>query len=201
MKSKAELPFEDLIMMRPDRAEDDAELIARIVAGNLAALGVLYDRYQDDVRRFVLRSTMRTADADDIVQEAFLAVQRAGASYDGRPCARPFLIGIAAQIARARFRKRARFLRMLGSLKETVTRAVMRTPEDAASEAREIETVSRALLRMSEEKRTVLLMIEREGLSGEEVAAALDIPVATVWTRLHYARAEVRRALARKRST
>ncbi|APR78570.1 putative RNA polymerase ECF-subfamily sigma factor [Minicystis rosea] len=189
------------MMTRPDRAEDDVELITKVVAGNLAALGVLYDRYHDDVRRFVLRSTVRAADADDIVQETFLALPRAGATYDGRPCARPFLIGIAARIARDRLRKHARFLRIIASFGETLTRVVMRTPEDEASDAQDIEMVTRAVLRLSEEKRAVLLLIEREGLSGEEVAAELDIPVGTVWTRLHYARTEVRRALVKKRST
>ena len=40
------------------------------------------------------------------------------------------------------------------------------------------------------------LLVEREGLSGEEVARALDIPVNTVWTRLHHARNDLRRALS-----
>jgi RNA polymerase sigma-70 factor (ECF subfamily) len=41
-------------------------------------------------------------------------------------------------------------------------------------------------------------MVESEGLSGEEVAAALGIPAATVWTRLHYARLDLRRTLAKR---
>jgi RNA polymerase sigma-70 factor (ECF subfamily) len=53
-----------------------------------------------------------------------------------------------------------------------------------------------ALAKLTEEKRLVFLMVEREGLSGEEVARALEIPVNTVWTRLHHARNELRRALA-----
>ncbi len=53
-----------------------------------------------------------------------------------------------------------------------------------------------ALGRLSEEKRLVFLLIEREGLSGEEVAQALDIPVNTVWTRIHHARNDLRKALA-----
>lgn len=53
-----------------------------------------------------------------------------------------------------------------------------------------------ALARLPEEKRLVVLLIEGEGLSGDEVARILDIPAGTVWTRLHYAREELRRALA-----
>jgi RNA polymerase sigma-70 factor (ECF subfamily) len=180
---------------------EDAELVARVVAGNLSALGVLYDRYGDDVRRFALRMTLRSADADDIVHDTFLTVQSAGASYDGRACAKPFLIGIAGRLLRDRTRRRARLSRVLETLGQTLSHVVSRTPEDDASAARELELLEGALLRLSEEKRMVLLMIEREHLSGEEVATALGIPVATVWTRLHYARAEVRASLAKRRRT
>jgi DNA-directed RNA polymerase specialized sigma24 family protein len=45
-----------------------------------------------------------------------------------------------------------------------------------------------------------VLLVEREGLSGEEVASALKLPLNTVWTRLHYARAELRRAISAHRA-
>ena len=54
------------------------------------------------------------------------------------------------------------------------------------------------LARLSEDKRLVLLLIELEGLSGDDVASTLGIPVATVWTRLHYARVELREHLKRR---
>jgi RNA polymerase sigma-70 factor (ECF subfamily) len=52
-----------------------------------------------------------------------------------------------------------------------------------------------ALTRISEAKRITLLMAEVEGLSCAEIAAALGVPIGTVWTRLHAARRELRRAL------
>ena len=72
----------------------------------------------------------------------------------------------------------------------------MRTPEDAASTTEEMRRFDDALGRLTEEKRLVFLLVEREGLSGEDVARALDIPVNTVWTRLHHARNGLRKALA-----
>jgi RNA polymerase sigma factor (sigma-70 family) len=180
--------------------EGDAELMVRIAAGNLAALGVLYDRYFEDVREFVRMVTARAADADDLVHDLFLSLTRIAATYDGRPSARPFLIGIAAQMARRRAQRLARLHRLLAMFRESIPRWVQRTPEDIADDAEELDLVDDVLGRLSEEKRLVLLMVEREGLSGEEVAAALGIPVATVWTRLHYGRAELRRALARRRT-
>jgi len=49
-----------------------------------------------------------------------------------------------------------------------------------------------SLSRLSADKRTVLVLAEVEGFSGEEIAQMLGIPVGTVWTRLHYARRQLR---------
>jgi RNA polymerase sigma-70 factor (ECF subfamily) len=53
----------------------------------------------------------------------------------------------------------------------------------------------RALFELSPKKREVFVLVALEGLSGEEVATTLGIPVNTVWTRLHHARSELRHAL------
>jgi RNA polymerase sigma-70 factor (ECF subfamily) len=155
---------------------------------------MLYDRHHESVRQFVRRVTAGDADADDIVHEAFLTLATIAGRYDGRPSARPLLLGIAAQLVRQHRRGMARFLQVLASFASAGMRPV-RTPEDAASATEEMDRFEQALARLPEEKRLVVLLVEREGLSGEEVAKALDIPLNTVWTRLHYARAELRKAL------
>ncbi len=176
----------------------DPELMAALAGGELGALGVLYDRYHDDVRQFARRACAREADVDDVVHDAFLTASRAAPSYDGRPCARPFLVGVAAQLVRQRRRVWARWSEVLESFVSSQTEAPERTPEDHAETAETAEHIERALARLTEEKRLVILLFEREGLSGEEVAVALGIPVGTVWTRLYHARADLRRALRGK---
>jgi RNA polymerase sigma factor (sigma-70 family) len=173
----------------------DAELMRALAAGELGPLGELYDRYHHDVREFARRACSRDADADDVVHDTFLTASRAATSYDGRPCARPFLIGIAARLVRSRRRLWARWTEVLEAFVSTQAPSVERTPEDHAETAEKAARVERALGRLTEEKRLVLLMFEHEGLSGEEVARALDIPLGTVWTRLFHARADLRRAL------
>jgi RNA polymerase sigma-70 factor (ECF subfamily) len=59
----------------------------------------------------------------------------------------------------------------------------------------ELARVERAFAQLSDAKRSVLLMAEVEGMSCEEIAAALEIPVGTVWTRLHHARRHLSMAL------
>src|SRR5690349_6772097 len=99
----------------PALAPSDAELFAAIASGDLAPLGVLFDRYHEDVRQFLLRSASSSGDVDDLVQETFLTASRAAVSYDGRASARPFLIGVAAQLLRRRRRTFARLRAMLQS--------------------------------------------------------------------------------------
>jgi RNA polymerase sigma-70 factor (ECF subfamily) len=55
--------------------------------------------------------------------------------------------------------------------------------------------VEQVLSGISEAKRVALLLAEVEGLTCAEIAATLDVPIGTVWTRLHAARRELRRAL------
>ncbi len=143
------------------------------------------------------RATGGSADADDIAHEAFLTLAKIADRYDGRASARPFLLGIAAQLVRRRKRGLGRWAQALSSFAETISESRVRTPEDAASTTEEMRRFDDALARLTEEKRLVFLLVEREGLSGEEVARALDIPVNTVWTRLHHARNDLRKTLAR----
>jgi RNA polymerase sigma-70 factor (ECF subfamily) len=176
----------------------DAALLQRVAQGELAALGLLYDRHWDGVRAFVAKATGDGPDVDDITQEAFLTLATIAGRYDGRVSARPLLVGIAAQHLRQRRRGVARLFQVLSAFATTSAQRNEATPEDAARVSEELGRVERALAALSEDKRLVVLLIEREGLTGEEVARALGVPLNTVWTRLHYARAELRAALGSK---
>jgi RNA polymerase sigma-70 factor (ECF subfamily) len=169
----------------------DPELLARLASGQLGALGDLYDRYQAPVRTFVARATGDAHDVDDLVHATFLAATRSADRYDGRASCRPWLIGIAAQLLRRRHQSLGRLFSVLTSLKHTLHPAA--DPRPALQARTDLE---RALARLSEAKRTTLLMAEVEGLTCPEIAAALAIPVGTVWTRLHAARHELRALLS-----
>jgi RNA polymerase sigma factor (sigma-70 family) len=168
----------------------DAELLRQLAAGQLGALGELYDRYQAPLRLFLLRATGNAHDSDDLLHATFLAAAASAARYDGRACCRPWLVGIAVQLLRRRRRSFRHLLRVLGTLKDVRSGA---TDPRASLQAR--ADVERALAGLSEAKRVTLLMAEVEGMSCPEIAEALGIPVGTVWTRLHAARREMRDAL------
>jgi len=68
-------------------------------------------------------------------------------------------------------------------------------PHRELSARDEVSRLSRALELLSEPKRVVLLLAEGEGMSSDGIAQALQIPVGTVWTRLHHARRDLRQLL------
>ena len=168
----------------------DAALMSRIARGDGGALGELYDRHQAGLRRFIARATSDAGDVDDLMHATFLAAAKIAARYDGRESCRPWLVGIAAQHIRRRRRALGRFIAVVTSLGST--RAGASDPRSSLDARPDLE---RALRRLSEPKRVAFLMAELEGLSCPEIAAALDIPIGTVWTRLHAARRELRQAL------
>jgi RNA polymerase sigma-70 factor (ECF subfamily) len=179
-----------------DAQVSDADILRRLADGEIGALGELYDRYQDPIRRFVARGTSDAEDTDDLVHATFLAAAEIAGRYDGRPTCRPWLIGIAAQRIRYRRQSFARLLAMLSSV-----RGVRATAFDPRHELDARSEVERALVRISEPKRIAFLMAEAEGLTCPEIAAALQIPIGTVWTRLHAARRELRKALEEDRDS
>ncbi len=164
--------------------------MSRLASGDLGALGELYDRYHEPIRRFFARATGDAEDVDDLVHATFLAAAKSAGRYDGRLSCRPWLVGIAAQLLRRRRRAFGRFLEVLSAVRGKRVTAV--DPRPVLQARRDVE---RALVQISEAKRITLLMAEVEGLTCAEIAAALGVPIGTVWTRLHAARRELRRAL------
>ena len=179
------------------RGPVDAELFRRVAGGDLSALGTLFDRHHTAVRAFLARAAM-PSDVDDLVQETFLTASRSAAHYDGRDEARPFLIGVAAQLAR---RKRRGFARLRAALSRFTESDTPPPPsaEDLSIRACELNEVRAAVERLSPDRRLALVLVEWEGQSGEEAAATLGVPVGTLYRRLHEARAEIHKTLTRWR--
>jgi hypothetical protein len=123
--------------------------------GEIGALGELYDRHHEPVRRFVARATSNAEDVDDLVQAAFLAPPGAPSRYDGRPSCRPWLVGIAAQLLRGRRRSVGHLFAVLSSLRGV--RAATTDPRPALQARADVE---QALGCISEAKRITLLLAE-----------------------------------------
>jgi RNA polymerase sigma-70 factor (ECF subfamily) len=173
----------------------DPELLSRIAAGDLESLGTLYDRYARDVRTFLLRLGVRQSELDDVVQQSFLEVVRAAKNFDGRPCARPWLLGVSATMVRRGRRSFARTVSRLKLWTKASEGARPVTPAESLEGEEARLRAAAALDALSDSKREAFVLVVLEGASGEEAAAALGVSVNTIWTRVHHARAELRAKL------
>ncbi len=188
-------------MTSPLRADalqpSDRELVSAIANGQLEALGALFDRHEPSLRRYFGRLGIGWSDAEDLVQATFLEVVHASERFDPQYAVRSWLFGIATVIARRHRRALGQAIARVAAWADNVRSApaAVRTPADAFDTSAEVERIERAFARLSPKKREVLVLITLEGLSGEDVARLLGIPVNTVWTRLHHARRELRAAL------
>jgi len=180
----------------------DAALIKRSLA-EPEVFAVLFDRYAADIHRYAARRLGASA-ADDLVAETFLAAFRRRSAYDiGRSQARPWLFGIAATLIARQRRSEQRLYRALARtgldpLPEPIADQVVRRVAAQGQQRR----LAAALAGLSGAEREVLLLLAWGGLSYEEIAEALGVPVGTVRSRLHRARGKVRKVLGdTKRST
>jgi RNA polymerase sigma factor (sigma-70 family) len=172
-------------------AVDDAALVFQIGNGDLEALGILFDRHEDAVARFLNRMGVSPADIDDLVQNTFLQVIRAVKRFDPRVSVRSWLLGIASMMARRHRRSLGRLTKRIRSW-ATIPRGQGLTPDQALEERQAELRLTRALDALSAKKREAFVLVTLEGMSGEEAAVALGVPVNTIWTRLHHARRELR---------
>lgn len=184
--------------VRPS-ARDDAASMRALAQGDLGALGALYDAHGARVRGFLAKMTGSRAEADDLTHETFLTAMRVAGGFDGRASALPFLLGIAAKLVTRARHGVLRTARLRLVFEQTLpARDGARTPEDLAAARDDLAAFASALARLTDDKRAVFLLVEREGMTCEEVAASLAIPIGTVWTRLHHARAELRARLKKR---
>lgn len=162
-----------------------AEAIARLAAGDRAALADCFRQFGARVWRIAKGLLGQAAEADDAVQEVFLKVRERAAQFDGRGAFEGWLRQIAVRhcLDRLAQRRRDRLEPAEAPLREAP--AASRT-EVAALEDR--EQLERALERLPEEFRTIVLLREIGGLSYRELADALEVPIGTVMSRLARAR-------------
>jgi len=186
--------------MRPPDPDDpgDAALIERS-RHDPEAFARLYDRHAAPLHRYAARRLGAGA-ADDIVADTFLDAFRRRHRYDlSVPDARPWLYGIAANLIGKHSRAEVRMLRAYARtgadpvLAETASHTDEADSRLASAAVR--QDLAAALAALARGDRDVLLMIAWADLSYAEVATALGIPVGTVRSRLHRARARIRAAL------
>ncbi len=196
--------------MLPGRtAEEEAEMIASILAGDTEQYHALIRPYERSVYRMALSLMKNEADAEDVAQEAFLKALRKLGDFRGHAKFSTWLISITLNEARGRLRRQG-ILRMEsldgtpgdGGPEEggTVSPALLRDWREIPSdvlERKEIRDLLKAAIdELTPIYREVLMLRDVEEMSIEETAHALTVTTATVKVRLHRARMMMQKKLA-----
>jgi RNA polymerase sigma-70 factor (ECF subfamily) len=158
----------------------------------------VYRAHGDFVWASLQRMGVRDADLQDQLQEVFIVVHRRLADFEGRSTLTTWLFGICLRVVAGYRRKLARRREQgVEVLPELSDESLEKDPERSASRNEGRERLAQVLDAMDVDKRVVLVMFEVEDLSCDEIAKIIGIPVGTVYSRLHAARAQfekVRRA-------
>jgi len=183
---------------------DDAALVERCRAGDVAAFEPLVEKYRQRVWRLAYNVLRDREEAWDVAQEAFIKAYQALPSFRGQSAFYTWLYRIAMNVAADRGRSRGAQGRAFGTERvpeEDWERALPdqnpgdESPDAAAARTEDRAKIMKALDTLSEDHRRIVMLSDLEGLSYREIAETLDIPMGTVMSRLHNARKRLRDAL------
>ncbi len=184
--------------MPPDRQDDDATLIGAIARGQDAALGQLIARHGQRLTAIAARYLGNSAEAEDVVQEAFLRVWQNAARYDPeRASASTWIHAIAIRLCIDRLRK-LKLRRFLGAEAGPDAGDLVADPAPATDQAlvdrQELARTRKALAALPDRQRLAILLAAVGGLDAAAIAATLDISPGAVEQLLVRARRNLRSA-------
>ncbi|UVK39254.1 sigma-70 family RNA polymerase sigma factor [Mesorhizobium sp. AR10] len=173
--------------------ETDRALVDRVAKGDRAAVRLLFMRHHARIYRFVARQTGSEMMADDIANEVFLELWRQAPGFEGRSEVSTWLLGIARFKALSSLRKKKETWIDDDDAAQIPDSAD--TPEVATMKEDKGAALRRFVDALPQEHRVVIDLAYYHGQSVTEIGEVLDIPVATVKTRMFYARKKLGEAL------
>jgi RNA polymerase sigma-70 factor (ECF subfamily) len=170
--------------------QDEGALVARAIAGDRVAFGILVERYAGVARRVARAVLGNPEDADDAAQDAMLSALVKLEQYDAR---RPWLLRIVANAATDRRRRRT--VRRVEPLDPGFTAGGPR-PDTTTERWALGERLRQALAELPERRRMAVVLFDVEGYSHAEIATILGLPEGTVRSEVFHARRRLRALLA-----
>ncbi|HRJ58404.1 MAG TPA: RNA polymerase sigma factor [Anaerolineales bacterium] len=192
MRTDLALPWQTQATMT--QPVDDLDLIRRMQAGDDNAVRDLYAQYGQRLYAYALRLTNDPATAEDLTQSTLVTAWRTARNFRGEGRLIAWLLGIVHHAAMKSLRGITNYLDEVAE--ETVSED-QPSPEEQAQVRDERRWVRQGIQSLSPEHRAVLDLIFYQGLSLNEAAQVLNIPVGTVKSRLSYARDHLRGVLTR----
>lgn len=184
--------------VRVEVVDEDAALVEAARRGDRAAFTRLFERHHGRVYAMCARLLRDPAEVEDAVQQAFLEAWRSLYRFEGRSRFSTWITRIAIHTCLG-FRRRLKRLFLLEDSapgREDARGAwasAPTTPDEGAAERARKRALDEVLWRLSPKKRVVFVLADLEGMTAPEISRVLDVPDATVRTRLFHARKELAR--------
>jgi RNA polymerase sigma-70 factor (ECF subfamily) len=171
----------------------DAELLEQTTRGSEAAFKELVNRHGRYLFGIAHSLSGNASDAEDLVQETLIGAL--SSRFRGESAVRTWLVGILVRRAGMLHRTRKRQARSFssGEFEGNWDASALKTVPEASGSTDAKLDLSVMLARLSPEHREVIVLRELEGMTYEQIAAALGVPRGTVESRLHRAREELRK--------
>ncbi len=174
-----------------------ASLISECIAGNEAAIETFVHQYETGIFRLALSIVGDQAEANEIIQETFIAALRSLASYEEKKSFKAWLYTIALNLSRSHLRKRKTIERLKNTLTSLfrIETQKQTLPEESAIQNDRQAEVWKALNKLDEPFRTVVVLRYFHELSVAEISEILSVNEGTIHSRLHKARERLRNSL------
>lgn len=169
----------------------DDQLMERVRDGDVAPLGVLFERYQGPLYNFFVRLTGRPATSEDLVQEVFLRILKYRHTYRGTSPFRTWMYQIARNARVDHYRKHWRETE-LGEEGGVDLPSPAASASDTLADAQEVALLHAALARLPVEKREVLVLSRFHDMRYEEIGRVMGCSEGTIKVRVHRAMKELR---------
>lgn len=186
-----------------ERALDDEMLIRRAQSGDRSAFDSLVSKYEIKAFQYAFRLTRNSEEASDVVSEAFIRVYNAISTFKGNSSFSTWLYRIMTNCF-LDLRKKVKPVSSLEVATQSGNGEVERqiedpgpTPHEQSEKTEREERVERAVNKLPEYQRAMIVMYHVDLLTYEEIAEALDLPIGTVKSRLNRARLSLRDFLMR----
>lgn len=172
-------------------------MIRQTLDGHQEAFGGLIRKYQDRLFNGMVQILRSEPEAEDVVQDAFVLAFTKLDSFKGNSAFFTWLYRIAYNVAITRLRRRKPTVPLdgAGELGRLDFPDSGPAPDDRIQKNEQANQLNQAMARLTQEHRAVLILREMDDLDYDAISAVLDLPIGTVRSRLHRARAHLREHL------